>query len=116
MPSKSCCSIAQAYPASIAVSVPNGVWVGLYLVAHGRSFRNRFATVDDEVAYFSNIAPGSYQIVISVSGTYACLPMTVPQAFYATQSYIALDLPGLESIFGNEHRCIDSETNHFYSP
>lgn len=113
-PSKTCCSIPDSYPASIAVSASEGVWVGLYKISNGRSFRSQFGTRDDNVMYFANVPPGSYDVVLLASGAAACVPIAVPQAFHATQHYISLNTVTLAGLFRGKHQCTDVETNHWH--
>lgn len=114
-PSASCCSIPEQFPGSIAVSVPRGVWVGLYQISPVRSPRSRFGTLDDDVTYFANVAPGSYEVVVSASGTDACIPLTVPQPIHSSQHYISLDTAELAALFRSKAQCTDAEIYNLHN-
>lgn len=112
VPSASCCIIPESYAASIAVHTPEGVWIGLHQISRGRSLRSRLGTADDNVVYFASLAPGSYEVVLMASAAAACIPVEIPQTFYATQHYISLDASGLAALFRGKHQCTDAEANH----
>ena len=114
VPSTSCCSVPESYPGSIAVSTPAGVWIGLYKISHGRSFRSQFGTADDGVTYFASVPPGSYEVVLLSSGAAACVPIVVPQAFHATQHYISFDAGTLAALFHAKYECTDAKSNHWH--
>lgn len=114
-PSASCCTIPILYSGSIAVSVPEGVWVGLYRISRGRSVQSRFGTLDARITYFANAEPGPYEVALSVSGVTACIPITVPQILQATQRYISLDTSALAALFRSKTQCIDTKANQWYS-